>query len=95
MYESMTLSSAKRVSTLPVEKSAEYSFPELVYETKRLKLLISNKSFHSSILEHILDLYQRVMKRDASYQALEYDLEDSRESVRLLEQGIHFAQKNV
>ena len=62
VYESMAQSNVKRVSTLPPTS------PELVYETKRLKLLISNKSFHSSILEHILDLYERVMKRDASYQ---------------------------
>ena len=35
------------------------------------------------------------MKRDASYQTLRDDLEDSRESIRMLEEGIHFAQKNL
>lgn len=35
------------------------------------------------------------MKRDASYQTFRDDLEDSRESIRMLEEGIHFAQKNL
>lgn len=95
VHESMEASSVKRVSMLPSAEATESTSTEIVYETKRLKLLISNKSFHSSVLEHILDLYERILKRDASYQSLKRDLEDSRESIRLLEEGIHFAQKNL
>ena len=56
VHESMAASSIKRVLTLPSEEATESTSIELAYESKRLKLLISDKSFISSVLEHILDL---------------------------------------
>jgi hypothetical protein len=57
--------------------------PELIYEAARHKTLISNKSFISTLIKHILDLYDRVKERDAGYQRLQDDLEESAESVRI------------
>jgi hypothetical protein len=62
--------------------------PELIYEAARHKTLVSNKSFISTLIKHILDLYDRVKERDAGYQRLQDNLEESAESVRMLDSNL-------
>ena len=95
VYESMNSSVEKRAQTPNIEKDVESTTPEVTYDSKRLKILISNKSFQSTMIQHILDLYERVSKRDADNKNLQIELEEMNESVRLLEEGICFAQRNL
>jgi hypothetical protein len=95
VHESMNSSVEKRVPSASIGVAPGSTGPELIYEASRLKTLISNKSFHSTLTKHILDLYDRVKERDAGYQRLQVNLEESAESVRMLEEGICFAQRNL
>lgn len=95
VHESINSSVEKRVPSASLDVALGANGLELIYEAARLKTLISNKSFHSSLIKHILDLYQRVRDRDAGYERLQVDLEESTESVRMLEEGICFAQRNL
>ena len=91
----MNSSNEKRGVLSDVEKSQAFSAPEVVCELKRLKVSISNKSFQPSMIQHILDLYERVSARDTANKNLHIELEETNESVRLLEEGICFAQRNL
>lgn len=95
VYESMNSSNEKRAQSSDVGIPLAFSAPEVIYEYKRLKVLISNKSFQPSMIQHILNLYERVSGRDAENKSLKTELEEMNESVRLLEEGICFAQRNL
>lgn len=84
VYESMNSSYEKRGVLSDVEKSQAFSAPEVVYELKRLKVLFFNRSFQPSMIQHILDLYERVSARDTANKNLHIKLEETNESVRLL-----------
>ena len=57
--------------------------------------MISNKSFHPTVLQHVMDLYDRVKERERSSKDLLNDLDDCKESIRMLEEGICFAKRNL
>lgn len=94
VHESIN-SREKRVPTANKVDILDAPPTNLVYDAKRLKMLISNKSFQPSLIEHILDLYERVKMRDASCTSLQVELADSGETIRLLQEGIHFSQRNL
>ena len=95
VYESMNSSVEKRAQTTNTERVVASATPEVIYDSKRLKILISNKSFQPTMIQHILDLYERVNKRDANNKSLQIEVEEMNESIRLLEEGICFAQRNL
>jgi hypothetical protein len=68
---------------------------ELIYDKQRLKFMISNKTFHPTVLQHVMDLYDRVKERERSSKDLLNDLDDCKESIRMLEEGICFAKRNL
>ena len=74
VYESMNSSVEKRAQTKNTENDVASITPEVIYDSKRLKILISNKSFQPTTIQHILDLYVRVGKRDADIKSIQIEL---------------------
>ena len=66
---SMSMSSAEeRVTSACIGEGPGSSGPELVLEVNKLKMSIGNKKCHTSIIESILDMCERLRERDERYQ---------------------------
>jgi hypothetical protein len=95
VHEAYTAHKAKGGGCPKVNELADLIVTEVIYDVKRLKLMMSNKSLQPTILQHVIDLYRRVEKREKLNEHLKSDLDDSKETIRLLEEGICFAQRNL
>jgi hypothetical protein len=70
VHDSFILSREKRFPTRQPDDFTATATPEILYEATRLKLLICNKSYQSKLIEHILELCNRLKTREASYESL-------------------------
>ena len=86
---------AKGARCPKVDELANSSVVEVKYEINRLKIMISNKAFQATILQHVIDLYKRVEERENINKNLKSEVNDSQETIRLLEEGICLAQRNL
>lgn len=95
VHDSFISSREKRAPTRQPDDVTATAISEVIYLATRLKLLICNKSYQPKLIEHILELYYRLKTREVMYESLKTDLEESEDSITLLEEGICFAQKNL